>query len=138
MTGKVQSCTATLTGISGDDNASKEVLLERADKINLILERWLFLTESLKIPINHLASTKTVVRYKPTNEFNWFANHRNNLDSPGWGKLGGEGWLKVRQWNGCGMVLPIPGGGLGDPHCGLLQIPFPYAPYKNIMVNFCP
>ena len=90
MTGKVQSCTATLTGISGDDNASKEVLLERADKINLILERWLFLTESLKIPINHLASTKTVVRYQPTNGFNWFANHRKYLlDSPGWGKLGG-------------------------------------------------
>ena len=30
---------------------------------------------------------------------------------------------------GIGTVLPIPGSGLGGPHWGLAQIPFPYVPY---------
>ena len=47
MTGKVRSSTATLSGILGGDNASKEVLLEQADKITLILDHLLFLTGSL-------------------------------------------------------------------------------------------
>ena len=38
--------------------------------------------------------------------------------------------LKVRQWNGCGTVLPIRGGGLAGPNWGLLQISFPYVPYN--------
>ena len=31
--------------------------------------------------------------------------------------------------NGCGMVLPTPGGGSGGPYWDPLQIPFPYVPY---------
>ena len=37
--------------------------------------------------------------------------------------LKGE-WVKGPAW----MVLFTPGGGLGGPHWGLLQIPFPYDP----------
>ena len=46
---------------------------------------------------------------------------------PGWEKLG------VIKGPGTGIetVLPIPGGGLGGPHWGLLQIPFPYVPYVS-------
>ena len=44
-------------------------------------------------------------------------------------KLGGD--KKVRQWNGCGTVLPIRGGGLAGPNWGLLQISFPYVPYNE-------
>ena len=43
MTGKTRSSTAILTGILGGDNASNEVLLKRASKLSLILERWMFL-----------------------------------------------------------------------------------------------
>ena len=43
MTGKTRSSTAILTGILGGDNASNEVLLKRAGKLSLILDRWMFL-----------------------------------------------------------------------------------------------
>ena len=41
MSGRPRSSTAILTGILGGDNVSKEVLLKRTEKINLLLERWM-------------------------------------------------------------------------------------------------
>ena len=77
------------------------------------------------IPVNHLDSTNMVVRYQPTNELNWFANHRKYLlDPPRLGKAWGN--YRSGIGTGIGTVLPIPGGGLGGPQWGLLQIPFPY------------
>ena len=35
-----------------------------------------------------------------------------------------SGGLKVQHWNGVQMVLPSPGGGLGGPHWGLLNLKF--------------
>ena len=39
-----------------------------------------------------------------------------------WGQA--SGGLKVQHWNGVQMVLPSPGGGLGGPHWGLLNLKF--------------
>ena len=43
MTGMTRSSTTVLTGILGGDNASKEVLLKRADMLSLMLDRWMVL-----------------------------------------------------------------------------------------------
>ena len=101
------------------------IMLERSYKINMILERWFFLSGALWIPVNHLVSTNTVVRYQPANGFNWFANHRKYLLDPT--RLG-KAWGDYRSGigTGIGTVLPIPGGSLRGPQWGLLQIPFPY------------
>ena len=90
------------------------IMLERSYKINMILERWFFLSGALWIPVNHLVSTNTVVRYQPTNGFNWFANHRKYLLDPT--RLG-KAWGDYRSGSGTGIgtVLPISGGGLGGP-----------------------
>ena len=72
-----------------------------------------------------------VVRYQPTNGLNWFANHRKYLLD--YTKLG-KAWGDYRSGigTGIGTVLPIPGGGLGGPQWGLLQIPFPYDSLRPI------
>ena len=41
MVGRPPSSRATLTGILGGDNVSKEVLLKRTTKISLLLDRWM-------------------------------------------------------------------------------------------------
>ena len=41
MVGRPQSSRATLMGILGGDNVSKEVLLKRTTKISLLLDRWM-------------------------------------------------------------------------------------------------
>ena len=47
MTGSTRSSTTVLTRILGGDNASREVLLKRADKLSLLLDRWLELAGAL-------------------------------------------------------------------------------------------
>ena len=47
MTDSTRSGTTVLTRILGGDNASREVLLRRADKLSLLLDRWLELAGAL-------------------------------------------------------------------------------------------
>ena len=41
MTGSTRSSTTVLTRIFGGDNASRELLLKRADKLSLMQDRWM-------------------------------------------------------------------------------------------------
>jgi len=47
MTDSTRSGTIVLTRILGGDNASREVLLKRADKLSLLLDRWMELAGAL-------------------------------------------------------------------------------------------
>jgi len=47
MTNSTRSDTTVLTRILGGDNASREVLLKRADKLSLLLDRWMELAGAL-------------------------------------------------------------------------------------------
>ena len=47
MTDSTRSGTTVLTRILGGDNASREVLLKRADKLSLLLDRWMELAGAL-------------------------------------------------------------------------------------------
>ena len=47
MTGSTRSSTTVRTRIFGGDNASRELLLKRADKLSLMLDRWMDLAGAL-------------------------------------------------------------------------------------------
>ena len=58
MTGMTRSSTTVLTGILGGDNASKEVLLKRADMLSLMLDRWMVLAGAYLMMVTSILHRK--------------------------------------------------------------------------------
>ena len=76
--------------------------------VHFVLVNHLSESGPLWIPLNHLASTNMVVRYQPTNGFNWFPNHwKYLLDDPRPPRLG-KAWGDWRSGSGTGIGRCFP------------------------------